>query len=228
MSDTDLDILKMISPEYNVSPDEAVRAKILAARSAMIGLEKMKTDNNPVPAGSKSVLRDLLGLEKDVCSFPAFLFYCEEVAHAYLLNDEPKRALEYAASSLTCAQVLENQAAQLKAFELLFKIAVFANDFRMAMGFLEEKRALSPLEPDLAEAYESIEAVVENGLEPEPRFRIEGGELPIAEAVMDLLQRGPAEMAARYIRRAGGMTLDDARLEAEKLTETQLNTMFGV
>lgn len=220
--------LQMISPEYNVPLDEALHQRILALRSTMIELEKKKSDGNPVPEGSKEVLREMLALEPDVCSFAASLFYCEEAAHAFMLNDDPKKALEFAASALTCAQVIEMEEKEAELFGLLFKIAVFANDFKMAMSFLEQKKELVPLEPDMNEAFESMEAVLENGIEPKPKFQLEGEELPVTKTVMELLKRGPAEMAARLIRRAGGLTLDEARLEAEKLTSAQLNTMFGL
>lgn len=228
MNRTDMTTLQMISPEYNAPLDEALHQRILALRKSMIELEKKKSDSNPVPEGSKEVLQEMLALEPDVCSFAAYLFYCEEAAHAYLLNDDPEKALEYAASALTCAQVIEMEEKEAELFGLLFKIAVFANDFKMAMSFLEQKKELVPLEPDMNEAFESLEAVLENGIEPKPRFQLEGEELPVTESVMELLQRGPSEMAARLIRRAGGMPLSEARQAADKLTIAQLNTMFGL
>jgi len=228
MNRTDMTTLEMISPEYNAPLDEALHKRILALRGTMIELEKKKTDDNPVPAGSKELLQEMLELEPDVCSFAAFIFYCEETAHACMLNEDPEQALKYAATALTCAQILGREEAQADLFGLLFKIAVFSNDFKMAMGFLEQKKEISPLEEDLNEAYESLEAVIENNILATPKFRIQGEELPITEAVMEVLERGPSEMAARLIRRAGGMPLAEARLEAEKLTPEQLNSMFGL
>lgn len=228
MNATDTTVIEMISPAYNAPLDEALYEKMIAARSVMIELEKKKSDADPVPAGAKEVLRDLLALEQDVCTFPVFLFYCEEAAHAYMLNDDPKNALKYAASALTCAQILGNNEAQAELFGLLFKIAVFANNFEMAMNFLEQKKEIGPLDEDMNEAYESMEALLENGIGPKPRFALQGEELPIAEAMTAILERGPSEIAARLIRRAGGKPLADARLEAEKLSPEQLNTMFGL
>lgn len=227
MSTTDMSMLEMISPAYNKALDETLHKKILAARGTMIELEKKKSDKNPVPEGSKAVLETLLGLENDVCSFAAFMFYCEEVAHAFMLNDNPQKGLEYAASALTCAQILGQEAKQADLFGLLFKIAVFSNHFQMAMAFLDQQKEIRPLSDDMQEAYESMEELIKNDLAPKPKYDIEGGELPITEAVLTLLQRGPAEMAARFIRRAGGMPLSDARREADTLTEAQLATMFG-
>lgn len=220
-------ILKMISPEHNMPLDEALHKRILALRGTMIELEKKKTDNHPVPEGSAEVLEQMLDLEKEVCSLPAFMFYCEEVAHAYMLNDDPQKALEYAASALTCAQVLESKTREADMLGLLFKIAVFAKNFRMAMAFLEQKKQIAPLEADMKEAYESLEMMMENGIEPTPRFRLQGEDLPVSEAVLQLLQRGPSEMAARLIRRAGGVSIEDARAEAARLTDAQLAVMFG-
>ena len=227
MSSTET-ILTMISPAYNAPLDEALHEKILKARSTMIELEKIKSDSIPVPEGAKAILEEMLSLEKDVCSFAAFMTYCEETSHAYMLNDDPEKGLEYAASALSCAQVLGRGEAQAELFGLLFKIAVFANNFQMAMSFLEQKKDMGPLGPEMDEVYESLEAVIENGLTPQPRFQIKGEELPITPEVMALLEGGPGEMAARFVRRATGMTLPEARLEVEKLTAAQLNTMFGL
>lgn len=226
MADDRTRILEQLSPTQNVPRDEALQQKMLDARKAMIELEKKKSDQNPVPDGAGAVLETIVALEKEVCSLPAFQYYFEEAAHAYLLNDQPQKALEYAASVLTCAQVLDNDAAQSEAFELLFKIAVFAKDFKMATHFLDERKKFGPLESDLNEAYESMEALLENGLDPTPRFLLKDDELPIAPSLMALLEGGPVEMAARLIRRAGNVSLEEARTLAATLSEEELGMMF--
>lgn len=219
-------ILAQLSPAHNVPRDEALQQKMLDARKIMIELEKQKSDKNPVPEGAGDVLKTIVALENEVCSLPAFQYYFEEAAHAYMLNDQPQKALEFAASVLACAQVLENDAAQSEAFELLFKIAVFAKDFKMATHFLDEKKKFGPLESDLNEAYESMEALQENGLDPTPRFVLHDDQLLIAPSLMALLEGGPAEMAARLIRRAENVSLEEARATAATLSEEELGTMF--
>lgn len=227
MSKTTVDILELISPEYNTPLDEELHERIMSVRSAVIELEKNKTDANPIPLGSKTVLQQILELERETCTFVPLMFYCQETAHAYQLNDNVQKALEYAASALACAQILENSKAQAEIFELLFKIALFGNDFQMALGFLEQHKQIEALSEEMEEAYKSLEAVIENGIEAPSKFRIEEGELPIASCVLELLERGPVEMAARLIRRASGMTTAQAKAEAESLSEAQLGTMFG-
>lgn len=227
MNQENPNIMEMISPAYNVPLDETLYKELVSIRRTMVDLEKTKTDANPVPEGSAKVLDQIVGLEAQACTFPSLMFYCEETAHAYMLNDKMEEALQYAAAALTCAQILQRETAQAKLMELLFKIAIFAKDFKMAMNFLEQKKEIEPLDSDLQEAYESMEALLENDLAPKPLLQIPSGELPVADVMMQILQRGPVEIAARLIRRAGGMPLDKARGEAAKLSEAQLNTMFG-
>lgn len=227
MITNDLNLPELISPAFNAPLDEELHRKILALRAEMIELEKTKSDTNPIPEGSHDLLVKMQALEADLCSLAAFLFYCEEMAHAYMLNDKPDEALEYAASALTCAQIMEREAAQAELFGLLFKVAITASDFKMAMDFLEQKKAIRPLDEDMNEAYESMEALVENDMAPKSRFRLKGEELPIAPALLALLEGGPAEMAARFICRGAAISLEEARKEAVKLTPKQLNVMFA-
>lgn len=84
---------KVLLPEFNVPRDEVLYAKIMVLRSAMIALEKKKSDHNPVPPGSETLLQEMLGLEPEIVGFPAFMGYCEETAHACMLNDDSSFAV---------------------------------------------------------------------------------------------------------------------------------------
>jgi hypothetical protein len=218
--------LDMLSAEQNTKRDEALFEKIMEARNTIVTLQK-SSENDRVSKEVAPLLDTLFALEKEVCTLGAFMVYYEVTAHALLLGDDPKKALEYAASALTCAQILGHEAKQAELYGLLFQVAVFANHFDMAMHFLHQRKAFAPLDDEMQGALESMEALIENGLAPKPKFHVPEGELPVTKTLKALLQRGPSEIAARLICRADGGSLEQARRIAETLDEAQLAALLG-